>query len=202
VDGYDAALKLLTKAKEREILRMLEAEAIKLLATGFKEPLELEIPIQISKKMLHSRGRFYFKESNDMEIVNGRLCIITEREAVVIRIAHSLIIGSILDNDYSTLLDTLRHEVVHYALYIMGEDAWDGSRAFESALTRLGITSSLQSDDTTAEYIIMDTYACMKHPEICGIATHSVKARGYCCQVCEERLERVNMGFYKYSIKS
>lgn len=198
VDGYEAALKVLTKEKELEIIRMLEDEARKLLATGFKEPLELEIPIQISKRLLHFDSVFQFKNTSVKESIKGMSCFISQREAIAIRISHILIIGSIVDNDYLALVNTLKEAVVEYALHIMGEDVCKGSKEFETILKSLSINSSLDPFNNLTSYSIMDTYTCRNKHALCGIVPHSLKARFYYCPVCQELLDRVNIDFYKH----
>lgn len=197
VDGYVESILSLRREQYQELMLMLDYEAKKMLATSFKEPLELAIPITISWKMFRYLGAFHFKDTNVLDRMDGKLRYTVKREPRVIRLSYVLIISSLLDNDYSTLLDTLRHEVVHYALYIMGEDACDGSFAFESTLARLGISSAVQPNDNLPVYTLRDRYICRNHYMIEGTVGHSKKDKSYYCPICNEQLIRLDKGFYK-----
>ena len=183
IDGYEDALNVLDKEKKKEMIKMLEGVAKELLATGFEVPLELGIPIEISKKMLHCRGLFYYKNS---------------KEAKVIRLSHELVLGSILDDDFETLLDTLRHEVVHYALFMLGKGFDDGEKDFEEAVDRLGISSNSEDDSKYTHYYILDTYRCNTHPLIIKDENHTKSEKIHMCHLCKKRLTRIRTGVYKY----
>lgn len=64
-------------------------------------------------------------------------------------------------NDLDTVLNVLKHELVHYALFMKGKPHSDGNPVFEKELKRLGIVS--QSD--IGKYNIlqkMQIYQCKK----------------------------------------
>ena len=197
VVGYGNSVNKLNPEKSREIMAMLEDEAKKMLATSFKEPLELEIPIKISWGMYRTLGAFHFQETNVVDQVDGKFLYTLKREPLIIKISYVLIISSILDDDYRTLLDTLRHEVVHYALYVLGEYSCDGSFFFESNLARLGISSALQPNTNLPVYTLRDLYFCMNHDMIEVTVGHSKKVKDFYCPLCNEKLIRLDKGFYK-----
>lgn len=45
------------------------------------------------------------------------------------------------NNDPTTVLDVLRHECIHYALFMQGKPNKDGHPVFENELNRLGVVS-------------------------------------------------------------
>lgn len=84
--------------------------------------LDLEIPIKINGRLSRSLGRFKYN-------MNG---------AIVIEIAKRMVEHYTVDE----ILDTLKHELVHYALFKLGKPHRDGHHVFENELKKLGISST------------------------------------------------------------
>lgn len=84
--------------------------------------LELSIPIRISNRMSAKLGAFVLKGNKPYEIV--------------------LSINLIENYNLDTIVDVLKHECVHYALYSLGRPFKDGQTDFESELKRLNISST------------------------------------------------------------
>lgn len=66
--------------------------------------LELTIPIEINGRLSRSAGRFQ--------------SYIQIRKPVRIEISKKHIILSLMENNFDTVLDTLTHELIHYALFV------------------------------------------------------------------------------------
>lgn len=100
----------------------LEIEARNFLREIFD--MDLYVPVVISKQMRSTFGSFrYYKDSN---------------EPIDIRISYNLI------ENYSRedILGTLKHECVHYALFMMGKPFSDGDYFFEQTLRIYGIPAT------------------------------------------------------------
>ncbi|CAD2074330.1 hypothetical protein GCM10007275_05740 [Jeotgalicoccus coquinae] len=88
--------------------------------------LRLEIPVRISKRMKSKLGAFQIK-------IQGRKVVSQE-----IVMSHTFIVN----NTEETVLDVLRHECVHYALYTLNKPYRDSDREFIETLERLGISKT------------------------------------------------------------
>src|SRR6185312_15873662 len=102
--------------------KWLEDNAREFLKETFD--MDLYIPLVISKQMKSTFGvfRYYPKK----------------REPLDIRISQNL-----LDNyTEEQILGTLKHECVHYALYMMGKPHRDGDFYFEEVLKIYGIPAT------------------------------------------------------------
>jgi SprT-like protein len=66
------------------------------------------------------------------------------------------------NNDPATVLDVLRHELVHYALFMQGKPNADGHPVFERELKRLGIVSqtTINKYAIQSKPINMQVYKC------------------------------------------
>lgn len=132
--------------------------------------LGLEIPIKINNRLSKSLGRYIMMKSYD----TGRLR------------PHSIeISGKIIKYDTKDfVLDTLKHELVHYALFRKGAPYNDGDTFFENELKRLGITGT----DTT-------TSKTPKHYYKCGGCGNQYTSRrrfntsNYVSSCCKKRYE-------------
>ena len=84
--------------------------------------IKLEIPIEIRSSLKLTLGYFKYKQG--------------EKEPLKITLAAKLF------TYYSeeVVYDVLKHELVHYALYMLGKPHKDGHPYFESELKRLGIS--------------------------------------------------------------
>lgn len=100
--------------------------------------LELKIPVEINTRISRALGRFiYLKKSKEplrIEIGSKTLQYYTKEE----------------------VLDTLYHELVHYACFILGKPHSDGDWYFEAELKRLGIGST----GTTQHKGVVNIYSC------------------------------------------
>jgi SprT-like protein len=78
----------------------------------------------------------------DVEI-NGRLTrtfgrfVHREREALKVELSRHFV----ENNKREAVLDVLKHELIHFAMFVKGKQHEDGSRDFERELERLGVVS-------------------------------------------------------------
>ena len=99
----------------------LEKYAEKFLKDNYQ--LKLSIPLRINGRLKTTQGRFiHYKMSN---------------RPVAIELSKYLV----ENNEPSNVLDVLRHELVHYALFTKGMPFADGHPTFERELKRLGVIS-------------------------------------------------------------
>lgn len=104
-------------------------EGMTLFARGWisdEFQVELNIPICINNKLTSTAGNFKYKV--EKVVVNGR-CSSNESIAREITLAGFLV----EHNNYSTVENTLKHELIHYALHEMGSPFSDGDFEFKSA---------------------------------------------------------------------
>ena len=138
--------------------------------------LELTIPIELNGRMSKTCGWFRHMRNR----VTG------EGKPVKIEMNRFFV----ENNDPITVLDVLRHELVHYALYIQKIPYKDGQPAFERELKRLGIVSQSTIDkyEIKSKPIRMSKYSC----DSCNMTYHTKRAlqnegRGHRCK-CGGRL--------------
>lgn len=130
--------------------------------------LKRSIPIRISNRLKNSLG--YFTEYVDAPQGEG---------------AVSITINTIMMNHATleALHDTLKHELVHYALYMTGKPYLDGDDYFEKEIARLGI-SSTGNLYVGEEYVIQ----CLACEELDIVKTKAVahnrngKRKSKCCK--------------------
>ena len=132
--------------------------------------LELTVPIELNGRMSKTCG--WFKHARNR--VTG--------EGTPVKIEMNRFF--VENNDPVTVLDVLRHELVHYALYIQKKPHTDGHPIFERELKRLGIVSQSTIDkyEIKSKPVRMNEYKCDK----CGIIHQKKRAlpnegRGYGC---------------------
>lgn len=106
--------------------------------------LELEIPIRISRRMSKTFGSFAFTRSRK----TGK------QDAKEIVISANLI----EHHPWEDVIDTLKHECVHYALFELGKPYRDGDAYFENTLRAHGISST----QTTEYRGFVQVYECKK----------------------------------------
>lgn len=87
--------------------------------------LALTIPIQRNNRLKRALGAFVYNKDRDTG----------ECTPLYIELAGDLFVYA----DESVLIDTLKHECVHYAFFTLGRPHRDGQPEFESELKRLGI---------------------------------------------------------------
>ena len=117
---------------------------------------EVTIPIKISGRLTSSGGYFKYRR-----VAGG------EKEPMVINISERFIASAIHDGQegLEAILDTVKHELVHYVLCKQGRDFIDVDDDFESELARLDIGASgatnkklVQSKKLNTWYRAIDVY--------------------------------------------
>ena len=106
------------KSELEEIQKILENEAKYFLAKHFN--MELEIPIEINARLIRTMGFFEHSTSS--------------KRPIKISISKRMIVCAIVMGEMDVVLDTLRHELVHYALYMDDKEYRDGQLDFETKI--------------------------------------------------------------------
>lgn len=115
----------------------------------------LTVPIKISGRLTSTGG--YFKGR-----ISGGV-----REPMEIQISERFIASALHDGQegLEAILDTLKHELVHYVLFKTGKEFNDGDDEFENELARLDIGASgatnkklVQSKKKNVWYKVVDIY--------------------------------------------
>ena len=132
----------------------LEKYAEKFLKDNYN--MKLLVPLKINSRLRTTCGRFVYtqyvnKPSTPKSVEINKYFLENNEPAVV--------------------LDVLRHELVHYALFMQGKPHRDGHPVFENELKRLGIVSQ----DTIDKY---------------NIKTRPAKIRIYECVDCGHKYKR------------
>lgn len=109
--------------KDQKIITELEKHANEFLKKEFN--LTLEIPIEINGRLKRAAGRYRCK-------INQITGEITPEKIQIARF-------TIEDNKTEDVIDTLKHELVHYALSVKGEKFHDKDLNFINTCNRLGI---------------------------------------------------------------
>ncbi|HFK1435109.1 TPA: SprT-like domain-containing protein [Bacillus cereus] len=155
---------MLTRAEWSDIKFKLEMTAIKFLKENYN--MKLGIPIILNGKLKRTFGRFRHAPHNQK------------------RFSHSIELSRtfIEHQPWENVLSTLKHELIHYALYELGEPYRDGEKLFESELAKHGSHSS----GTVRFRGEVNVYKCIGG---CGTEYRRVKkypnnAEGYECGVC------------------
>lgn len=123
--------KYVTLGKEKpKYEKELETYAHKFLEKNYN--VSLTVPIKISGRLTSTGG--YFK---------GRIEGVV-RKPLEIHISERFIASALHDGQegLEAILDTLKHELVHYVLFKLDRDFRDGDHDFESELARLNIGTS------------------------------------------------------------
>ena len=84
--------------------------------------MSLDIPIKLNGRLKRAGGRFISRSHSAVEIDLNKTVY-----------EH---------NPIDVVLDILKHELVHYALFEKGLPYRDGDRVFENTLARLGVSST------------------------------------------------------------
>ena len=140
--------------------------------------LTLDIPIRISNRMTSTFGKFV--------LIRDRLTGETKSKEIVI--------SSNLYNyhGYHKMIDTLKHECIHYALYTLDKPFRDGETYFENTLKEHGVSSTR----TTA-------YKGKAHLYTCKSCDNSFKQKRrfntdkYVCSKCKGQLKYVKQVIIK-----
>ena len=146
--------KYITLGKDKtKYEKELEAYAGKFLEKNYNT--ELTVPIKISGRLTSSGGYFKYR------MVGG------DREPMEIHISERFIASALHDGQegLEAILDTVKHELIHYVLCKTGKDFSDGDYEFESELARLNVGASgstrkelVQSKKVNTWYKIVDVY--------------------------------------------
>ena len=129
VDDFRKEYVTLGKQKTKHE-KELEAYANKFLEENYN--VSLTVPIKISGRLTSAGG--YFKGR-----IEGGV-----RRPLEIHISERFIASALHDGQegLEAILDTLKHELVHYALFKLDRDFRDGDHDFESELAKLNIGTS------------------------------------------------------------
>lgn len=131
----------------------LEAYANKFLEKNYNT--NLTVPIKISGRLTSTGG--YFKARIEKGV----------RKPMDIQMSERFIASALHDGQegLEAILDTLKHELVHYVLFKLGKEFRDGDCYFESELARLDIGTSgttnkklVKSEKLNVWYSIVDIY--------------------------------------------
>ena len=150
----DFRKKYVTLGKEKlKHEKELEAYASKFLEKNYNT--NLTVPIKISGRLTSAGGIFRAR------IMGGA------REPLEIHISERFMAGALHDGQegLEAILDTLKHELVHYALFKLGRDFRDGDHDFENELAKLNIGASgsiseklVRSKKLNVWYTTVDVY--------------------------------------------
>lgn len=150
------------RANEENIIRILNNEAKYFLKKNFD--MDLKVPVKLNNRLSSTLGRFRYYR-------NGL--------PIGVDIQTKFAVSCIIIDKIDILLDVLRHELVHYALFAKGIPNDDGCIEFESKLKELGVGSSnatslskVQSFFTT-EIHVNNVYSCDK----CGSKGSVISAK-------------------------
>lgn len=129
------------------------------LKKNFK--IDLDIPIEINGRLRTSHGRFIYRPVKE----NGK----TKYIPVRLEMSKTHLVASLIAGDWEATLDTLRHELVHYALCKLELPFDDGDEYFERKLKELNVTASgatskskIQSAREMVYYTQGRIYTCRK----------------------------------------
>ena len=132
--------------------------------------LSIEIPIVRNNRLRTAMGRY----------------ISTWKDDAPDRIE---IAGFVFDYaDPSVIVDTLKHECVHYALHVKGEPNNDGHPHFESELSRLKVSAT--GTNRVGVYVVYECVKCGKIAETRG--KRLLKDHQYCVTWCCRAKIRIN----------
>lgn len=117
----------------------------------------------------------------------------SSKRPIKISISKRMIVCSIIMGEMDVVLDTLRHELVHYALYMDDKEYRDGQSDFETKIMELGVGSSgatkvdkIKTNKVGRFYRMLPVYTCTKCNDKvtvkCGLSKGKVMARCYGCE--------------------
>ena len=153
MDVEDFRKKYVTLKDKAKHEKELEAYSRMFLEKNYNE--SLTIPIKISGRLTSAGG--YFKARIEKGI----------RKPIEINISERFIASALHDGSegLEAILDTLKHELVHYVFFKLGKEFRDGDCEFESELERLNIGTSgttnkklVKSKKLNVWYSIVDIY--------------------------------------------
>lgn len=136
---------------------MFEKKELAIISVKEFENLKKEVSkINLDKiiDMLTKQATYFCKKNYDVDfdipiVINGRttstlgsFCYTPYGAPSRIELSRNLVIGALVEKDTDILFDILKHELVHYTLYVLGKDNKDGSVEFETELKKHNISSS------------------------------------------------------------
>lgn len=142
--------------------------------------MELSIPLGLNGRMKKTCG--WFKSIRYRDGRSEAKCIELNKFFVE-------------NNEPTVVLDVLRHELVHYVLFMQGKPNSDGHPVFENELRRLGVVSQNTIDkydiESKKRNVYRNFYQCA-NPN-CGEEYRTGKALkngglNHRCSVCKNRL--------------
>ena len=151
--------------------------ANKFLSENF-DGMQLDIPIKINGRLSRVLGRFRHYSA--------------PKKPVVIELSKNMIQYYELEE----ILDVLKHELVHYALYMQGKPHRDGDAYFENKLKELGITATKVYKHKGK----VEVYACGCDTYEYNRKLHNhsrYKGSNYTCRCCEQPLRYVGQKIVK-----
>lgn len=129
----------------------LERYAEKFLKDNYG--MKLVVPLKINGRLSTSLGRFVYTKHRCGTKPNVPKAVELNRYLVE-------------NNEPTIVLDVLRHELVHYAMFMQGKPHNDGHPVFENELKRLGVVSqnTISRHSVKSKPKNIRTYEC----ESCG----------------------------------
>lgn len=154
------------------VLMQTKLEVLEEIAKDFlmeEFGIELNIPIEINGRLSRSLGRF--------------VCYPSRKKSVKIELSKRLL--EFYDDD--EVVDTLRHECVHYALFELGKPYSDTDMFFINTCNRLDVGLT----ETTSYKGLVHVYKCLG----CQKEHESVRRfnpTSYRCKTCKQGFEYVS----------
>lgn len=124
--------------------------------------MDLDIPVEFSRKLKKRWGTFKFKQYKRNLFVNG----VCYNKGDIVEGSMKIVINDMLVYaENQELVDKIiKHEAVHYALYRKGLPFKDGDLYFEREIKRLGLVNSKISQEDLGIHIPYWVWEC----ENCG----------------------------------
>lgn len=161
------------KIKREVIINQMKQYSNDFLRENFDS--ELTIPIEINGRLSRALGRFASRRKDGGYI------------PIKVELAKSL-----LENEpMESILDVLKHELVHYALCKQGLPYSDGNKVFEDTLSSLGIasTNTLSALDSKKEIYKCDCQEIARNKKLKHHAIY--EGSNYSCRKCGSELSYI-----------
>jgi SprT-like protein len=143
----------------------LEEEARKFLMEAYG--LELTVPVEVNGRLKSTYGRFVYQPRG--------------RQPLRIEMGKNYI----EHQEWKTIYETLKHECIHYALFVLGKPHRDGHPVFEA---------ELQKHDSHSTGTVQYRGKVVQYGCPCCNAVFTKKRRyknnglGYRCRKCQEQI--------------
>lgn len=143
--------------------KLLELELVGSATAFLKEcyDIDLQIPIKVNKRLITSLGRFRYYKSE------------SKKRPLSIELSGKLLEYGTADQ----IISTLKHECIHYALYMLDKPHKDGQPTFENELKKHSACS------TGTQKVSIKTYVYT-----CGCSEYKSYtnrySKGYHCSKC------------------